>query len=69
MTIRQYICLCCDNKRGHGTLRRIRPLKIYVCEGCIKVYQGLPAIQARLAPLMQEFQERRQKEIPEVLKP
>lgn len=62
MTVLHYICLCCDNKKGHGTLRRIRPYKIYVCEACVKMYTGLPAIQARLPQLMNEFQERRKKE-------
>ena len=67
MTVRYYICLCCDSKpgdlrQGAGTLRRIRPHKIYICMACIKQHGGLP-IASDLPHLMQAFQERRKREI------
>lgn len=63
MTIRRYVCLCCDGKSGDGTLRRLRPHKIYVCQRCIALHCGLPAIEANLSVLMQQFNDRRQKEL------
>ena len=62
MTLRRYVCLCCDGKCGNGILRRLRPHQIYVCQSCVAFHHGLPALQANLQTLLQEFQARRRAE-------
>lgn len=59
----RYVCLCCDSKKGHETLRRIRPHKIYVCTSCVKERGGLENIQQHLPMLMEKFRERRDKTV------
>lgn len=45
MSTYRLLCLICDSK--NGTLRRVRPYELYVCEPCVKAHGPMSAIQGR----------------------
>lgn len=45
MSLFKIICLLCD---GQSTLRRLRPHKLYACQGCIETHNGIGYVTANV---------------------
>lgn len=49
---RRYVCLLCDSP---GPLRRLRPSKMYACEGCVRDQGGIEVILTRGEGYVRDF--------------
>lgn len=50
--VRRYVCLICDSP---GPLRRLRPERLYACEGCVRDQGGIEAILTRAPVYVADF--------------
>lgn len=56
MSLFQIICLLCDSRTG--TLRRLRPHKLYACQDCLRTHNGIAHVVEHLEAFKAAFIER-----------